>query len=271
MFNKKTLNESRDLMEHMGDFKPSPFSGYHLLSEANLNHIMKNAEKNGIVVISANRSSVQGSIPNTDLTSDFEEWAKSNQLQDTEQNQEKFLNTRNRECYKELEDTISRAGYSYSKVYGGYKETIDDKHSNYVFEPSIIIYATNRKGQRVSFEQLFDFAKELARKYKQETFYAQFPGQAPNYYNQDGKVVNKNSSKDFKFNREGETYFTTTKLSKNPEVPRFTADISSTYDDDGNLLQVTEAKLYFYEHWVKSGVGQISERMHREWKGECVL
>ena len=114
-------------------------------------------------------------------------------------------------------------------------------------------------------------AKELARKYKQETFYAQFPGQAPNHYNQDGKVVNKNSSKDFKFNREGETYFTTTKLSKNPEVPRFTADISSVYDDDGNLLQVTEAKLYFYEHWVKSGVGQISERMHREWKGECVL
>ena len=219
--------------------KQTPFNklmlGYVPLTEANLNHIMKNAENNGIIIISANRGNIISNNPNIDLSKDFRNYCINNNIINDDQPkdvqyriledkklQEDWLSKRNKLEYKKLHQMIKQSPYSYSKVFGGFKE---DDNTNAVYEQSFIVYCVDRKGNQLPYDKLFEFGKELCKLFKQESFFGQAPGEAPNHYDLNGEIQNTTSSKMVKFNRREEQYFTTSKMKKGDNAQRFTNDI----------------------------------------------
>ena len=260
----KSLNEilQEQLDAHV---KLSPFGGLSLLTEANLNRIMKNADEHGIIIISANRDRVNSDIPACDLSNEYKRWLKKNHYDtdDADDNKlrKEFLAERNKTAYKELYDKIKHSPYSYSQVYGGFKGT-DKIIASY--EPSFLIYCVDRKGNRLPFDELFEFGKELCKEFSQESFFAQAPGEAPNHYNYKGEQVNIDSSKFVKFNRDGEEYFTTTKRKKNGGQ-RFTSDIR--YESiEGNALGT-----YLFEYYTKEDGIEYYSKIRRTQLGENLL
>lgn len=191
-----------------------------LLEAVNLNKIEKHG-KDGFVIVSANRGEVNSSNPRTNILQQCLEYFQKNNLENTEKNRDKFLKAYNMQKEKELLNDIRSKGYTYSMVYGGYHGTDDVTD---VYEPSFVIYNHKKSGDVSDWKELFDFAIEMCGKYRQDSVYVQAPNDAPNYYDANGSIVNTSSSKNFKFNRDNEEYYTTTKRDKrNPQ--RFTADI----------------------------------------------
>lgn len=196
------------------------------LTETSLNRIMKHGET-GMIIISACRSEVDSSNPRLSLRDEFEKDAEfvgglksidSDALYDFEHD---WLKRRNARKDKELRQDIQEAGYSFTPVYGGYKGT-DSVSSSY--EPSYIVYNRLRNGEEGNFDDLKQFALDMCRKYGQDSVYVQAPGEAPVYLDDSGNQVNRSSSKNFKFNRYDQEFFTTTSRDKtNPQ--QFTADI----------------------------------------------
>ena len=196
------------------------------LSEASLNKMMDHG-KTGMVIISANRSAIESTNPEQDLTSEFEnslepmggvQGVDSDAMYDEMQ---KWLKWRNAHADKELKNDIHTAGFSYTPVFGGYHGSDDVVDS---YEPSYVVYCYDRQGKPLNFQDLEDFAIEMCRKYKQDSVYVQRPGQPPVYLDADGNQVNTTSTNDFKFNRDDEEFFTTTSRDKS-HPQRFTADI----------------------------------------------
>ena len=224
------------------------------LSEASLNQMMEHG-KTGMVIISSQVSSIERDDPELDLTAEFEKSLEkkggiqsidSDALYDEMQD---WLRRRNAFADRQLKKDIHAAGYSYTPVFGGYKmqETGEESH-----EPSYVVYCYDRKGQPCDFQQLKDFALRMCGKYKQESVYVQAPGEPPVYLDRHGDQMNSSSSNNFKFNREGETYFTTTGRDKNSKQ-RFTADI------------------VFENLYIPLRPGDYNERLRRNSLGEYIL
>ena len=224
------------------------------LTESSLNRIMKHGD-NGMIIISACRSEVDSSDPELSLRDEFEKDAEfvgglksidSDALYDFEHD---WLKRRNARKDKELLQDIQEAGYSYTPVYGGYKGR-DSVQSSY--EPSYIVYNYYTDGHPGDFDDLKQFACQMCAKYGQESVYVQAPGEAPKYLDKDGNKTNRKSSKNFKFNRDQEEYFTTTSRDKtNPQ--QFTADIR------------------FNECYISLRPACYTERMRRTKQGEYIL
>ena len=90
------------------------------IDEANLNRLMWHG-RHGFIVISGNRSSI--SAPwneEIDLTEQYTKWLEQNNIEDSETNQEIWLNNRNKEAEKNLLNDIKNSGYAFTKVFGGY-------------------------------------------------------------------------------------------------------------------------------------------------------
>lgn len=196
------------------------------LSESSLNQMMEHG-KTGMIIISGNRSEIRSDNPKLDLYKQFErslekkgglESIDSDALYDEEQD---WLRRRNAHADKQLKQDINNAGFSYTPVYGGYHgqdSTVDS------YEPSYVVYCYDRNGQQRDFQELENLALKLCKKYSQESVYVQAPGKPPVYLDADGNQVNSSSSDNFKFNRNQEEFFTTTKRDK-VDPQRFTADI----------------------------------------------
>lgn len=224
------------------------------LTESSLNRIMKHGDK-GMIIISACRSEVDSSDPELSLRDEFEKDAEfvgglksidSDALYDFERD---WLKRRNARKDQELRKDIQEAGYSYTPVYGGYKGR-DDVQSSY--EPSYIVYNYYTDGHPGDFDDLKQFACDMCGKYGQDSVYVQAPGEAPNYLDRNGNQVNRTSSKNFKFNRDQEEYFTTTSRDKaNPQ--QFTADIQ------------------FESVCINLRPADYNERMRRDKQGEFIL
>lgn len=250
-------NKSINLMERMGEFKNlHPFNGLVLLNEANLNHIMSNAENNGIIIISANRDSIKSDIENYNLVNDYISWLNNNEFEDNSFNSQLFLVQRNKEKYKELYNLIKSSPYSYSQVYGGFKGS-DDVIATY--EPSFIIYCVNRNGEQLDFKELFEFGKTLCKKFNQESFFSQAPNDTPNYYDCNGVKQNETSSNFVKFNRD-EMFFTTAKKKKN-NPQKFTSDI----------VFENKHKQFIFEHYTKLSGIEYTQKIKRTQAGEFLL
>ena len=252
---KETLHEHLDT-----NVKLSPFEGLSLLTESNLNRIMKNADEHGIIIISANRDYIESDISACDLSNEYKRWLEKNYYDtDDDKVRKEFLSERNKAAYKELYNKIKHSQYSYSQVYGEFKGT-DNVIANY--EPSFLIYCVDRKGNGLPFDELFEFGKELCEEFNQESFFAQAPGEAPNHYNYKGEQVNIDSSKFVKFNQE--KYFTTIKRKKNGGQ-RFTSDIR--YESiEGNALGT-----YLFEYYTKEDGIEYYSKIKRTQLGEDLL
>ena len=211
----------QEMIEPLYETKNYPYViGMSIVEAVNLSRIEKHG-KDGFVIVSANRGDVPSSNPRQNLEKPYNEWLKANNLQPNKKNEKMFLKNYNMLKEKELLNDIRSKGYTYSMVYGGYHGTDDVTD---VYEPSFVIYNHKKSGDVSDWKELFEFAIEMCGKYRQDSVYVQAPGEAPNYYDANGSTINTSSSKNFKFNRENEKYYTTTKRDKrNPQ--RFTADI----------------------------------------------
>ena len=225
------------------------------LSESSLNRMMDHG-KTGMVIISANRSAIDSEDPRLSLRPDFERYLKSvggydsidsDALYDEERN---WLKRRNAKADKTLKRDIIDAGYSYSPVYGGYhgQDSVRDS-----YEPSYVVYNHKRGGDNPGdFRELERFAITMCKKFRQDSVYVQAPGSSPKYLDCDGNQVNMSSSNNFKFNRDDEEFYTTTRRDKsNPQ--RFTADI------------------VFENMCVPVRPGDYNENMRRLKSGEYIL
>lgn len=214
----ETLDKSGNVIDKEWNLMP--------LSEASLNRMMDHG-KTGMVIISANRSAIESSNPEQDLTDEFEKAMEkkggvhgidSDAMYDEMKD---WLKQRNARADKELLKDIHDAGFSYTPVFGGYHGR-DDVIDSY--EPSYVVYSYNRDGGLIKFDYLEQFAIDMCRKYKQDSVYVQRPGEPPVYLDADGNQINSSSSDNFKFNRNQEEFFTTTSRDKT-HPQRFTADI----------------------------------------------
>lgn len=214
----ETLDKSGNVINKEWNLMP--------LSEASLNKMMEHG-KTGMVIISANRSEIESSNPELDLTDEFEKSLEkkggvqgidSDAMYDEMKN---WLKQRNARADNELKKDIRDAGFSYTPVFGGYhgRDAVVDS-----YEPSYVVYSYNRDGGLIKFDYLEQFAIDMCRKYKQDSVYVQRPGDPPVYLDADGNQVNSTSSDNFKFNRDDEEFFTTTSRDKS-HPQRFTADI----------------------------------------------
>ncbi|MDE5889032.1 MAG: hypothetical protein K2H20_03335 [Bacilli bacterium] len=197
------------------------------LDEANLNRLMWHG-RHGFIIISANRSSISAPWNESiDLTDEYTKWLEANHFDDDESKQEQWLTIRNKEAEKSLLNDIKNSGYAFTKVFGGYHpQTQGGQDAIDSYEPSFVVYnhARSHSNDFRNWEDLKEFGLELCKKYKQDSVYIQAPNEAPVYMSADGSISSAKSSDNFKFNRDDEEYYTTTKRDKtNPQ--RFTADI----------------------------------------------
>ena len=220
---KITLSEvkrgTREVVEQEHNVMP--------LSEASLNQMMEHG-KTGMVILSANRSAIRSTDPRLDLTAEFEadmedRYGSVDRIDSDALMGEMgdWLRERNARRDRELKNDIKSAGYSYTPVFGGYHGkdgTVDS------YEPSYVVYAHDRSGEPVDFQELVEFALEMCRKYDQESVYVQGPGKPPMYLDSEGDRVDTSSTDRFRLNRDDEEFFTTTSRDKT-SPQRFTADI----------------------------------------------
>lgn len=94
----------------------------------------------------------------------------------------------NKERVRSIINDIKKSGFSYTPTYGGFIENKGSKNETSVYERSFIIYNKDKKGQSGNFSDLFKFGLELCRKYNQDSFLVQAPGDKPKYIKQDGSV-----------------------------------------------------------------------------------
>ena len=224
------------------------------LSETSLNQMMEHG-KTGMIIISGNRSEIDSSDPALSLRKEFDRHVEklggygvidSDALYGMER---EWLAKRNKAADKQLKKDIMAAGFSFTPVFGGYhgKDSVVDS-----YEPSYVVYCYNRKGEPVDFETLKQFGLKECFKFKQESVYIQAPGQPPVYLDSDGNRMDKSSSLDFKLNRDGEEFFTTTSRDKT-HPQRFTGDIQ------------------FESVCIPLRPGDYNERMRRLKQGEYIL
>lgn len=207
----------------MGNFLKYPL-GIRRIDEGGLNRL-KHHGRHGMVVLSANRSSIASDNPENDLSAEYEKFLRgSNGMEtDSEETREMWLSRRNAEADKELLADIKKAKFAFTKAFGGYHGTDDVVDS---YEPSYIVYnhAASHSNDYGNWDKLKLFAIAMCGKYKQDSVYVQAPGEPPVYLDRHGNQVSKSSTDNFKYNRDNETFYTTLKRDKT-SPQRFTADI----------------------------------------------
>lgn len=225
--------------------------GKYRLSEISVNRILKHGE-NGLIIVSANRSSIDSDNNSNSLSQEYEQWCNRNNVDSSDISQQKFwLKERNKKTDIELKDDLRKSPFAYSAVYGGYKGS-DDVVDN--FEPSYIVYShgKNYSIDYEPFDKLYEFALELCRKYKQDAVYIQPPQESPYYVNGNGEKNSNTSSLNFKVNNDKQEFFTTINRKKN-SPKTFTADIQFE-----NVFRGSNPSTYF-------------DRMKRRQCGEVFL
>ena len=222
-----TCDELDKILTEGLDRTPEELFCVKKLNEVNLNRLKKHG-KAGFIIISACRSTIEHENPNVDLTSEYLDWAKRSFVDEKSLSDRKyqtqFLKHHNYVSDGSLETMLRSSSfpYSFSAVYGGYHGQDGSIDS---FEPSYVIYNHKKDGTVGDWNDLYRLALTLCRDYHQESVYIQAPGQPPVYKDCDGNTVSSKSSTNFKYNREGEEYFTTAKKEKRGTPQRFTADI----------------------------------------------
>ena len=153
-----------------------------LTEKINVSALYKRHGKSGFAILSANR---------TDKTDEENEQRTKNLISD-----------------------LSRSGYRYLPVYGGYHGTdgVDDS-----YEPSFMVFPYDREGHEEEFDGLEDFALDMCGKYNQDSVFILRPGCVPHYYDENGKVKDKRASLELKMNDPSQMFFTSFKSKQDVE------------------------------------------------------
>ena len=208
------------------------------ITESSVNRIINKHGKEGMAIISANRSS-------------------GGDKSEKDRNETNRINKKNT---KDLIKDIKASGFSYIPVYGGYRGT-DDVIDDY--EPSFIITAFNRDGDKQEINKLYNFAIEMCGKYNQDSILFKAPNEAPNYYDKNGVKINTSSSNNTITNDLTQEFFTSLIKTQNIDNDNPERSKRFTYD-----IQF-EGKSYGI--YLNPGPATYNERVRRRGCGELLV
>lgn len=154
----------------------------------------------------------------------------------------------NKERVREIIKDIKASGFSYTPTYGGFIENKGTDKETTVYERSFIVYNKDREGKTGDFRELYEFGLEMCKKYNQDSFLIQAPGEKPKYITQDGTVdMEFNGGK--VFNDVSQTYFT---------------DLHKNTHKKGDINNRKPTRFSFTEAYVNPKPQCYSER-HARW------
>ncbi len=173
------------------------------LTEAGIKRIMARA-KNGMIVISAHRSAIASGNPDNDLQAEYEEWCdKEHFNRNSAVSKQSWLNGRNKLASESLRLAIKESPFMYSSIYDCHKDSpIYSSIYDYLMEadylvPTFIVYSLGRSRTAplpvIQFDELYNYAVKLCKKYKQDSVYVQPPNQAPFYVDGNGDKISDDS------------------------------------------------------------------------------
>ena len=265
---KLTELVTEELKKIVGEADFNAFKkGLRRIDETGINRILSHGE-HGYIIISANRSEIYSDIKDNSLLEEYLAWcaAYGKNVVD-KQTMDSWLRNRNKKADSELLGQLKASKYAYTPVYGGYhgKDDVTDS-----FEPSYIVYCHGKKNSEdyLDFDELYDFALDLAKRYKQDSVYVNKPGEAPIYVDGNGNKVNSRESKNYKINRYTEEYFTTKNRKK-----RTTSDYPDK-NGEGRLEtppQRFTADIQFENYYRKAGPSCYGDRIKRSQSGEVFI
>lgn len=158
----------------------------------------------------------------------------------------------NKTRVKSMIEDIKQSGFSYTPTYGGFKENIGTDQETTVYERSFIVYNKDKRGNNLDFNNLFDFGLNMCRKYNQDSFLVQAPGEKPKYIKQDGSVDFEFSGGKV-FNDISQEYFT---------------DLHKNTHKKGDITKGKPTRFSFTEAFVNPKPQCYSERHVRWANGE---
>lgn len=152
---------------------------------------------------------------------------------------------------REFIDILKSSGYSYTPVYGGFIENKGTDDEEKVYERSFIIYPYDKQGQLKDFNELYDFALKMCKKFNQDSVLIAKPNENPKYITKDNNV-DKEFNGQISFNDISQDYFTD--LHKN----------THKYDIENR----TPTRFSFTECYINPAPQSYSERHIRYLNGE---
>ena len=102
--------------------------------------------------------------------------------------QREMLADINHKRVKEFVDILKRTDFSYTPTYGGFIENQGTPNEENVYERSFVVYNHHKDGSVGDFNELYQFALDMARKYNQDSVLIQAPNGKPQYVKQNGEV-----------------------------------------------------------------------------------
>lgn len=217
MFNK---DEIINLMNRMGDYPNNFLSEMDLsttnnakmvcINESNAKNLLDKHTKDGYVIVSPCRG--------------FDEFG----IDSDDKNAKQLLTQANKPRIRDIVNRLKQSGFSYTPVFGGFIENKGDDNEEIVYEKSFMIYPYDRSGKLHDFNELKDFALNLARIYNQDDILVVEPNGTPTYVKQDGSVhfeVGNNVI----FNDFAQEYFTD--LHKNTQGKKANKPTRFTYTE----------------------------------------
>ena len=168
--------------------------------------------------------------------------------------QKEMLADINHKRVKEFVNILKQTDFSYTPVYGGFIENKGKENEENVYERSFVVYNHHKDGSVGDFEELRQFALDMARKYNQDSVLIQEPNGKPQYVKQDGEV-DFGFDGDIAFNDLSQEYFTD--LHKNSH---------KTMGDDSSPTRFS-----FLESYINPAPQCYGERVSRARNGEIFL
>ena len=168
--------------------------------------------------------------------------------------QREMLADINHKRVKEFVDILKRTDFSYTPTYGGFIENQGTPNEENVYERSFVVYNHHKDGSVGDFNELYQFALDMARKYNQDSVLIQAPNGKPQYVKQNGEV-DFGFDGDIAFNDLSQEFFTD--LHKNTHKAM----------GDGS----SPTRFSFLESYINPAPQCYGERVSRARNGEIFL
>lgn len=237
--NENKLDEiaSGVINNFLNEYRGATYNNGNIVSinENDIKRIISTHSDNGYIVISPCRSG-----------SDFGINPQINQLE-----YDKLTHTNINRIRSMIED-IKQSNFSYTPIYGGFKENLGTDKEAIVYERSFIVYNKDKRGNNRDFDELFNLGIEMCRKYNQDSFLVQEPNDNPKYIKQDGSIDFELSGGKV-FNDISQEYFT---------------DLHKNTHNSGDISNREPTRFSFTEAYVNPKPQCYSERHSRWLSGE---
>lgn len=207
------------------------------ITETNAKRLIDKHSQNGYVIVSPCRGGADFGLDKNKLA-EKEKLANINKQRITD-------------CLK----MIKQSGFAYTPSYGGFIENQGEENEENVYERSFIIYNHYRDGSVGNFEDLFNLAMEICRKYNQDSVLVKAPGKNPKYIKQDGSL-DFSFSDNVAFNDISQQYFT---------------DLHKNTDKFSNINDRKPTRFSFLESYINPAPQCYGERISRARNGEIFL